>query len=35
MQYKLISENLTNVLLLHQIYIHIQGHLPIYDVIEI
>jgi hypothetical protein len=33
MQYKLICENITNMLLLHQIYIHFQGRLPIYGLI--
>jgi hypothetical protein len=35
MQYKLICENMTNMLMLHQICIHFQGHLPIYGLIEI
>jgi len=35
MQYKLVCENLVNMLQLHQIYIHFQGHLPIYGLIEI
>jgi hypothetical protein len=34
MQYKLICENLTNMLILHQIHINFQGHLPIYGLIE-
>jgi hypothetical protein len=35
MQYKLVCENMTNMLLLQQICIHFQGHLPIYGQIEI
>jgi hypothetical protein len=35
MQYKSICENLTNMLLVHYICIHFQGHLPIYALIRI
>jgi hypothetical protein len=35
MQYKLAYEHLTNILLLHYICIHFEGHLPIYGIVEI
>jgi len=35
MQHKSVCENLINMLLLHLIYIHCQGYLPIYGLIEI